>query len=93
MAISDRVVIMKDGVICQQGTPTEIYEQPNSRFVANFIGKANFIDGTFRGMDGENALVEVGGHTFPIPPPARWRTSRRTAPAAWRFVRSLFSSL
>ena len=67
MAISDRVVIMKDGVICQQGSPTEIYEQPNSRFVANFIGKANFIDGTFRGMDGEAALVEVGGHTFPIP--------------------------
>ena len=71
MAISDRVVIMKDGVICQQGTPTEIYEQPNSRFVANFIGKANFIDGTFRGMDGENALVEVGGHTFPIPAPGK----------------------
>ena len=62
MAISDRVVIMKDGVICQQGSPTEIYEQPNSRFVANFIGKANFIDGTFRGLDGQNALVEVGGH-------------------------------
>ena len=89
MAISDRVVIMKDGVICQQGTPTEIYEQPNSRFVANFIGKANFIDGTFRGMDGENALATPS----PSPPPARWRASRRTAPAAWRFVRSLFSSL
>ena len=49
----------------------EIYEQPASRFVANFIGKANFIDGTFRGMDGENALVEVGGHTFPIPAPGK----------------------
>ncbi len=71
MAISDRVVIMKDGVICQQGSPMEIYEQPNSRFVANFIGKANFIDGTFRGRDGEAALVEVHGHTFPIPAPGR----------------------
>ena len=92
MAISDRVVIMKDGVICQQGSPTEIYEQPNSRFVANFIGKANFIDGTFRGMDGEAALVEVGGHTFPIPPPARWKVSGRTVPAAWRCGRSPSSS-
>ena len=93
MAISDRVVIMKDGVICQQGTPTEIYEQPNSRFVANFIGKANFIDGTFRGMDGENAWWKWAATPSPSPPPARWRASRRTAPAAWRFVRSLFSSL
>ena len=79
-AISDRVVIMKDGVICQQGTPTEIYEQPNSRFVANFIGKANFIDGTFRGMDGENALVEVGGHTFPIPAPGKMEGVQKDGP-------------
>jgi len=71
MAISDRVVIMKDGVICQQGSPTEIYEQPNSRFVANFIGKANFIDGTFQGRRGEAALVEIGGHTFSIPVPGK----------------------
>ena len=35
----------------QQGAPSEIYEQPNSRFVANFIGKANFIEGIFRGME------------------------------------------
>ena len=71
MAISDKVVIMKDGVICQQGTPQEIYEQPASRFVANFIGKANFIDGTFRGRDGEAALVEIGGKTFSIPAPGK----------------------
>ena len=71
MAISDKVVIMKDGVICQQGTPTEIYEQPNSRFVANFIGKANFIDGIFKGRDGEAALVEIGGKTFSIPAPGK----------------------
>ena len=80
MAISDRVVIMKDGVICQQGSPTEIYEQPGSRFVANFIGKANFIDGTFRGMDGESALVEVNGHTFPIPAPGRMEGVRKDGP-------------
>ena len=71
MAISDKVVIMKDGVICQQGTPQEIYEQPASRFVANFIGKANFIDGIFKGRDGEAALVEIGGKTFSIPAPGK----------------------
>ncbi len=69
MAISDRVVIMKDGNIMQQGTPTQIYEQPNSRFVANFIGKANFIEGVFKGMNGASAEVEVGRHTLTIPAP------------------------
>ncbi len=80
MAISDRVVIMKDGVICQEGSPTEIYEQPNSRFVANFIGKANFIEGTFRGMDGTSALVEVGGKTIAIPAPGSMLDVQKDGP-------------
>ena len=71
MAISDRVVIMKDGVIRQQGTPMEIYEQPNSRFVANFIGKANFIEGIFIGKNGDAAIVEVGGQRMEIPAPGK----------------------
>ena len=69
MAISDRVVIMKDGNIVQQGTPDEIYEQPVTRFVANFIGKANFIEGVFKGKDGSAALVDVAGQTMRIPKP------------------------
>ena len=44
---------------------------PASRFVANFIGKANFIDGIFKGRDGEAALVEIGGKTFSIPAPGK----------------------
>lgn len=71
MAISDKVVIMKDGVICQQGTPQEIYEQPANRFVADFIGKANFIDGTYLGLDGQAARVEIGGQLFSIPTPGK----------------------
>ena len=80
MAISDKVVIMKDGVICQQGTPQEIYEQPASRFVANFIGKANFIDGIFKGRDGEAALVEIGGKTFSIPAPGKMEGVQKDGP-------------
>ncbi|MEN6599218.1 MAG: ABC transporter ATP-binding protein, partial [Rectinema sp.] len=44
MAISDRVVIMKEGRIRQVGTPREIYAFPQSRFVADFMGKANFLE-------------------------------------------------
>lgn len=69
MAISDKVVIMNHGEIAQMGTPMEIYEQPNSRFVANFIGKANFIDGIYRGCDDGRAAVEINGKTLYFPEP------------------------
>lgn len=45
MGLSDKVVIMKDGVIEQVGSPKEIYQKPKNEFVANFIGKANIIKG------------------------------------------------
>ncbi len=70
MAISDKVVIMKSGVIMQKGSPTEIYEQPANRFVANFIGKANFVDGTYEGRNAEGAaLVKVHDHKIAVPNP------------------------
>jgi ABC-type Fe3+/spermidine/putrescine transport system ATPase subunit len=43
LTLSDRIVVMNDGRIEQAGAPREIYEQPATRFVAEFIGKANFI--------------------------------------------------
>ena len=69
MAISDRVVIMKDGDLMQVGSPQEIYEYPNCKFVANFIGKANFISGIFQGMEGKSAVVTLDGQRLLIPNP------------------------
>jgi iron(III) transport system ATP-binding protein len=69
MAISDKVVIMKGGVIQQVGTPTEIYEQPANRFVANFIGKANFLEGKLASKSAGSAEVEIGAQTLSIPRP------------------------
>jgi spermidine/putrescine transport system ATP-binding protein len=48
LTMSDRVAVMSRGVIEQVGTPTEIYEHPNSAFVANFIGVSNVFAGTVR---------------------------------------------
>lgn len=48
LAVSDRIVVMKNGRIAQIGTPRDLYERPNSRFVADFIGDANLIEGTIR---------------------------------------------
>lgn len=69
MAISDRIVIMKDGCIQQVGTPREIYAYPHSKFVADFMGKANFINATVLGMDGEAARIEIEGRQFVVPWP------------------------
>jgi iron(III) transport system ATP-binding protein len=61
MSISDRVVVMREGRIEQEGTPLELYSRPRNRFVAEFIGKANFLEG--RVFDGG---VEISGQRFPV---------------------------
>lgn len=45
MAISDRLVVMKDGWIEQVGSPIEIYEKPANEFIAGFVGYVNFMEG------------------------------------------------
>ncbi|MFX0028056.1 MAG: ABC transporter ATP-binding protein [Candidatus Hermodarchaeota archaeon] len=45
MAIADKIIIMRSGQILQMGTPYELYEDPNSIFVANFLGETNFLQG------------------------------------------------
>ena len=56
LALSDRIAVMNDGKILQVGTPSEIYDAPQTRFVADFIGTSNFLDGT-RISENEIALV------------------------------------
>ena len=57
LAISDRIAVMKDGVIMQCGTPTEIYAKPQNPFVAGFIGVSNFLDCTME----KGGLVDIKG--------------------------------
>lgn len=47
MVMSDRIVVMKDGIIQQMGTPKDIYNEPVNRYVANFIGESNIISGVY----------------------------------------------
>ena len=51
LAVSDRIIVMSNARIAQDGTPRELYEQPASRFVADFIGNANLIPVTLRHLD------------------------------------------
>ena len=59
MTLSSRLAVMDKGRIMQIGTATDVYEYPNSKFVAGFIGSINFLDATVRRADGETALVDV----------------------------------
>ncbi len=61
MALSDKVVIMKDGKIIQVGSPKEIYQKPNSEFIAKFIGRANVLKGIITKIVPEKnkVLVEI----------------------------------
>ncbi|MBN9073809.1 MAG: ABC transporter ATP-binding protein [Rhizobiales bacterium] len=59
LAMSDRIVVMNSGVMEQTGTPHAVYEQPETRFVASFLGKANLLSGTMTGVAGGRATVEL----------------------------------
>jgi iron(III) transport system ATP-binding protein len=48
LALSDRIAVIKDGLIVQIGSPEEIYNRPATSFVASFIGKSNFITGSLK---------------------------------------------
>lgn len=61
MSLSDRVVVMKDGYVRQIGSPSEIYEDPNSRFVAGFVGKAAFFPVKVKKHEKKIWVCELGG--------------------------------
>jgi spermidine/putrescine transport system ATP-binding protein len=74
LTMSDVIVVMRDGRIQQQGGPTELYERPVNRFVADFIGSSNFITATVEAIDptsrrvtarNEHGLVLQGDLTDP----------------------------
>ncbi|MEE9229383.1 MAG: ABC transporter ATP-binding protein [Acidobacteriota bacterium] len=62
LAMSDRVAVMNAGRIEQIGSPREIYEQPISRFVADFIGETNLLEGRVVRVDGTRVQVKLGPH-------------------------------
>lgn len=74
MTLSDRIVVMHDGIIEQTGTPREVYESPRNRFVADFLGKADFFEGKlvsagngFVTIATENSELTLTGSTTAAP--------------------------
>jgi iron(III) transport system ATP-binding protein len=59
LALSSHIAVMRQGKVVQLGKPREIYTNPKSRFVAEFIGTSNFLNGTVAGYDGDCVTVDT----------------------------------
>ncbi|MEO3429086.1 ABC transporter ATP-binding protein [Pelagibius sp. CAU 1746] len=66
LTMSDRIAVMDSGKILQIGSPTEIYEHPQRRFVADFIGETNFLEGRIEESGGTSVAQLACGHLLPL---------------------------
>ena len=66
MSLSDQVIVMRDGEIKQMGTPQEIYEDPNGKFVAGFVGKVAFFPAEGLEKRGDKWNCRVGNKSFTV---------------------------
>ena len=63
MSISDRLLVLNDGVIQQIGSPIDIYEKPANEFIAGFVGYVNFLQGTIDSIDKDSLSADVSTET------------------------------
>ncbi|MBW9118032.1 ABC transporter ATP-binding protein [Rhizobium cauense] len=61
LAVSDRIIVMKDGQIAQAGAPRDLYDSPASAFIADFMGEANVMPCEVVNIEGNNATISVEG--------------------------------
>jgi len=67
LSMADRVAVMDRGRVVQIGRPEEVYDRPRSRFVADFLGEANFVDGKIVAADGVAGRVETPAGVLLVP--------------------------
>jgi spermidine/putrescine transport system ATP-binding protein len=67
MTMADTVAVMNKGIIEQMGAPDELYENPRSTFVANFLGQSNLIEGAIKSRNGDLVTVDMHGIDVSVP--------------------------
>jgi len=78
MALSDRIAVMHQGVVLQVGTPREVYTQPSSKTVADFMGLVNLIPGRVVRVAGEDSAVAIGDvHRIGLALPSTMKEGQR----------------
>src|SRR3546814_10977477 len=60
LAVSDRIIVMRNAEIAQEGSPRDLYEAPADNFVADFIGDANLVEAEIAALQDGQALVRIG---------------------------------
>ncbi len=66
LAVSDKIIVMKEGDIAQQGAPETLYHAPNSVFIADFMGEANILPCQVEQVEGSEALVRLGSQRYRV---------------------------
>lgn len=89
LSVGDRIAVMEAGHIRQAGPPAEVYRRPLTKFVADFMGETNFIDGTVAAVDGAYVRVDTALRQFTATahgwlPATGQRVTLSMRPEAWR---------
>jgi putrescine transport system ATP-binding protein len=85
MTVADRIAVMDHGKLIQVSTPAEIYEQPNSRYVADFIGDVNIIEGKVATIAGD--MIAIAADAAPAPLRVRSGTQTGAGDTVWLALR------
>lgn len=67
MTMADTIAVMNHGHIEQMGAPAELYENPMTTFVANFLGQSNLLTGSVSQKNGDRVVVEIHGRMIELP--------------------------
>lgn len=67
MTMADTVAVMNQGRIEQMGSPVDLYESPNTAFVANFLGQSNLLTATIAAVEGDDIVLRDPDGTFRLP--------------------------
>ena len=87
--MANRIAVMESGKVRQIAPPADLYEFPNSRFVADFIGKMNLFEGSVAGVSGNSIVIDVKGlDRITVP-----YSGRPRAMSAWRCGRRRSGSI
>lgn len=74
LSMSDKIVVMNEGLKQQEGSPEEVYNLPNNHFVADFLGHSNFFKGVVADQEGDMISLELrDGNVFRVKHPGQWK--------------------
>ena len=96
LTMSDRIAVMNDGKVAQVGRPEDLYDRPDNRFVAGFIGESNFLPAIVRGMEDDVVIAECEGTLIravcPGRPASGEKVTLTTRPERLRFADSAWGA-